>query len=135
MSRAITVEESVEMAVRRPSQSHLLLAKTLANHMNGKGWIDRDMKKKFCVLFVSNYIDHSIEKEINPKLLERVKNIPFTRALSLLKRNPNNGLKILVALVTRELELRQQLTHSEQCEFYDEIFGSFFPEITLPPIK
>jgi len=135
MSQAVTVERGVEMAVRRPTKSHLLLAKTLANLMNGEGWIDRKMKKKFCALFVSNYIDHAIEREVNPRILTRVKEIPLPQALRLLKRNPNSGLKILVALVTEELNNRQMLNETEQGEFYHEIFGNFFPEISLPPMK
>jgi hypothetical protein len=135
MSQAITVEKGVEMAVRRPGKSHLLLAKTLANMMNGEGWIDRTMKKKFCALFISNYIDHAVEREVNPDILERVKAISFPRALRMLKRNPESGLKVLVVLVMQELKNRQMLNETEQCEFYEEIFGNFFPEINLPSIK
>jgi len=135
MSQAVSVEKGVEIAVRRPAKSHLLLAKTLANLMNGEGWIDRKMKKKFCALFVSNFIDHAIEREVDPKILKRIKEIPLPRALRLLKRNPNSGLKVLVALVTQELKDRQMLDETEQSEFYNEIFGNFFPEITLPTMK
>lgn len=135
MTHAITVEKSVEMAIRRPSQSHTLLAKTLARLMNGENWIDRNMKKKFCTLFVSNHIDHNIEREVDVNLLEKIKAIPLSRGIRLLKRTPDAGLKVLVTLVTEELRNQQKLTHTEQLEFYDEIFGSFFPEIKLPRIK
>ncbi len=134
MSQTVTVEESVEMAIRRPKQSHTLLAKTLANLINGECWIDRKMKKKFCALFVSNHIDHALEREVDQDLLNRIKNISITRALRFLKKDPEEGLKVLVTLVMQELEHQQKLTKTEQTEFYDEIFGNFFPEISLPSI-
>ncbi len=135
MHRTITIEESVEMAIRRPTQSHILLAKTLAKVMNDSGWIDRNMKKKFCAMFINNSIDHSEEKEVDKDLLEKIKYMPLPRGIRLLKRSPEAGLKVLVVLVAKELEHQQKLTHREQFEFYDEIFGSFFPEITVPAMR
>lgn len=128
MSHGIKAKKSVGMAIHDPSRSYTLLAKTLASVVNSEDWIDRKMKKMFCVLFVSNLIDQNIENEVDVALLEKIKKIPFVSGIRLLKRNPDEGLKVLVALVTEELRNQQEFTHVEQFAFFNELFGRFFPE-------
>ena len=135
MSRPITIEKSVEMAIRRPVQTHTLLAKTLAKVINGENWIDRTMKKRFCTLFVSNYIDHTIEREVDATLVERIRKIPLTHGMRLLKRAPEDGLKVLVAVVSKELQNHQKLTNGEQVAFYEEILSYLFPEVRIAELS
>lgn len=134
MTKNISIEHSLEMAIRRPSQSSRLLAVTLAKVINNEKWINRSMKKKFCFFFVSNLVDQNIEKQIDKKLLQKIKKRPLTSGIRLLKRNQEEGLKVLVVLVTEELKNQQKLTHSEQYEFYDEILNHFFPDVRFATI-
>ncbi len=130
MAKRISIEKSVKMAIRRPAQSHTLLAKTLAAVINGETWIDRKMKKKFCALLMCNLIDRSIEQEVDTSFLKKIKSIPLTSGIRLLKRTPEQGLKVLVALVSIELRNQQQLNENEQVAFFKELFDYFFPPQT-----
>jgi hypothetical protein len=131
MKRDVTIGKSIRMAIRHPGQSHILLAKTLAQAMNGEKWIDRNMKKQFCLMLLNNYLDHAIEREADEKLLRRVKNIPLLQGIRFLKRAPEEGLKVLVSLVSNELQNGQKLSQEEQMLFYREILNNLFPEVSL----
>lgn len=134
MKQEVTVEKSIKMAIRHPSQSYILLAKTLANTMNGENWINRNIKKRFCLMLLNNHLDHKIEHEVDTKLLKKIKTIPLIRGIRFLKRTPEPGLKVLVSLVSKELKNRQKLTQEEQIQFYHEVFNNLFPEVSLAKI-
>lgn len=131
MKQDVTIGKSIRMAIRHPSQSHILLAKTLAQAMNGEKWIDRRIKKKFCLMLLNNHLDHAIEREADEKLLRKVKNIPLVEGIRFLKRVPEEGLKVLVSLVSNELQNGQKLSQEEQVDFYREILTNLFPEVSL----
>jgi len=131
MKQEVTVGKSIRMAIRHPSQSHILLAKTLAQAMNGEKWINRRIKKKFCLMLLNNHLDHAIEREADEKLLRKVKNIPLVNGIRFLKRAPEEGLKVLVSLVSNELQNGQKLSQEEQVDFYREILTNLFPEVSL----
>lgn len=124
----ISVEKSVEIGIRHPAEGHTLLAKTLSGVMNSEQWINDEMKQQFCSMFLSNTIDHAIDREVDQDLLEKVKKISFIRGIRLLKRTPEAGLKVLVSLVTQEIENTQKLSVIERSEFYDEILFNLFPK-------
>jgi hypothetical protein len=131
MKQDVTIGKSIRMAIRHPGQSHILLAKTLAQTMNGEKWIDRSMKKQFCLMLLNNHLDHTIEREADTKLLKRVKNIPLIKGIRFLKRVPEEGLKVLVSLVSNELQNGQKLSQEEQMLFYREVLNNLFPEVSL----
>ena len=131
MKRDVTIGKSIRMAIRHPGQSHILLAKTLAQTMNGEKWIDRSMKKQFCLMLLNNHLDHAIEREADTKLLKRVKNIPLVQGIRFLKRAPAEGLNVLVSLVSNELQNSQKLSQEEQMLFYREVLNNLFPEVSL----
>ncbi len=135
MDREITVKKSVAMAMRRPSKSHALLAKTLATLINGENWINWTLKKKFCMLFMNNLIDRSIEREVDSSLLEKIKSMPLASGIRFLKRTPDEGLKVLVVLIAEELNDQQEFSPSEQVAFLSEIYDGLFPECKHPPRK
>ena len=131
MKHDVTIGKSIRMAIRHPGQSHILLAKTLVQAMNGEKWIDRSIKKKFCLMLLNNHFDHAIEREADANLLKRVKNIPLVKGIRFLKRAPEEGLKVLVSLVSNELQNGQKLSQEEQVQFYGEILNDLFPEVSL----
>ena len=130
MKQEPTIEKSIKIAIRHPGQSHILLAKTLANTMNGESWINRNIKKKFCLMLLNNHLDHKIEREADTKLLKKIKTIPLISGIRFLKRTPDAGLKVLVSLVSKELRNKQKLKQEEQIQFYHEVFNNLFPEVT-----
>lgn len=135
MAQKITVEKGVAMAMRRPSKSHALLAKTLATLINGESWINWTLKKKFCMLFMNNLIDRCVEREVDSSLLEKIKSIPLASGIRLLKRTPDEGLKALVVLIAKELNDQQGFTPREQVAFLSEIYDGLFPEGKHPALK
>ena len=138
MRQDFTVRRGIRLAVQRPGEGAVLLAKTLSDVMSGQDWIDDSDKMKFCIMFVSNLIDRSIEKEIDEEfkaVKERVKRVPFTHGIKLLKKRPGIGLKILISIVMEEIRDRQKLSEGEQFEFYDQLASHFFPNIRLSDFR
>ena len=129
--RDVTVQKGVRIAVRRPSRAAVLFARTLTDLMDAEAWLDRTLKMRFCALFLHNMIDGSIEAEVDPELLHKLRTRPMTVGIRLFRRRPDQGLRLLVALVAGELRDYQHLPIEEQLEFYDEICHKFFPEIRL----
>ena len=127
----LTVAKGVELAIRHPEKAGALLAKTLASIMHSEQWIDHGIKARFCVLFVHNLLDSSIEACIDRKLYRRMLKLPFLTGIRLLKRHPDEGLKVLVAVVMKELRDTQKLPFEEQVVFYNELFAKLFPDSTL----
>jgi transposase len=60
-------------------------------------------------------------------LLERVVKKPMTFGIRYLKRNPQEGLKMLVAVLMRELRSKQNYSYLELHTFYNEVIAVFFP--------
>jgi hypothetical protein len=126
--REKTISSSISLAVRRPESGAALLARTLTEQLNGAPWIDRDIRMRFCIAYLSNCIDAHIERTVDPHLLRRLRDKPLSLGIRLLKRNPDTGIAILVAMVMEELRDRQKAGHQERIEFFEEMLVRFFPE-------
>ena len=130
--RELTVGAGLRIASRHPGQCARLLADNLYPLLADAGWFTREWRLKFCAYFLQNLVDESIEAEVDPRMLERVRRIRLSRAIKLIEANePEPGLKVLVALVGQELRLGQQLGVQEQYQFYNTLFGKFFPDCQL----
>jgi hypothetical protein len=127
MPRGVTVERGIEMAMRRPAMAASLLAETLSSRLNDANWVDAEMKAHFCLLFMGNLLDGSVEHGVPASLLKQSRKRPMVSALRLLKRRPETGLRILVCLVMEEIRDRQHFSREEQLAFYDTLFDNFFP--------
>lgn len=123
-----TIQQGISMAIRHPEAGVVLLARSFALHFQGAPWITPELKLKFCILFLSNLMDSEVEKEIDPELLKKVLKKTMHFGIRLLKRWPENGLKMLVAVVMSELRQNQRCSEPEMQQFYDEVIGVFFPE-------
>jgi hypothetical protein len=123
-----TISSSINLAVRRPETGASLLARTLTEQMSGAPWIDRDIRMRFCIAYLSNCIDGHVERMVDPDLLRRLWNKPLSLGIRLLKRNPDSGIAMLVAMVMEELRERQQASQEEQVQFFEEMLLRFFPE-------
>ncbi len=124
----ISIQKGIRLAVRRPNQCARLLAKSFSQLLDDEDWIDATLKFRFCVLFIDNIIDQTVEKEVDKTLLIKIKHMPLRKGLRLLKRYPEEGMKVLVALVIEELRDQQKLGWNEQIDFYDELFTKLFPK-------
>ncbi|MDG5815666.1 hypothetical protein QA601_11285 [Chitinispirillales bacterium ANBcel5] len=128
MSAQESIAQGISMAIRHPESGVVLLARTFANSFKGAPWITREMKLKFCILFLGNIIDKNIEKSIDRDLAEKVLGKSIHFGIRLLKREPERGLRMLVALIMRELRERQKYSEDELQRFYDEVIVVFFPD-------
>jgi hypothetical protein len=96
--------------------------------MKSENWITDELKLKFCILFVENLIDGSIEKNIDRNILEKVKKKTFPHALRLMKKRPRLGMHFMLAIIMEELRCRQGFSEEAQFAFYEELLSNFFPE-------
>jgi hypothetical protein len=128
----LTVGAGLKIASRHPGQCAQLLANNLYPLLNEAGWFTPEWRLKFCAYFLQNLADESIEGEVDSLLLERVRRIRLSRAIKLIGNSqPEPGLKVLVALICIELRCGQQLDIQEQYQFYNALFGKFFPDCKL----
>ncbi len=116
------------MAIRHPEAGVVILARNFACNFQGAPWITAELKLKFCILFLSNLIDGGVEKQIEDRVLQKVLKKSMQFGIRLLKRWPEEGLKMLVAVVMSELRNNQRYDESELQSFYDEVLTVFFPE-------
>jgi hypothetical protein len=130
MSKLLTVEQSVQKATQNPGHNYTVLAKTLAAVMNKQPWIDCAMKKMFCVLFMKNILDRSVERSVDDGLLRAIKSKPLPTGIRFLRRVPGKGLDVLVAIISCELRVTQQLNEDEQMAFFRVLVDCLFPEKT-----
>jgi hypothetical protein len=129
---SVTVATGLKIASRHPGQCAQLLANNIYPLLDEADWFTPEWRLKFCAYFLQNLADESIEEEVDLELLDRVKRIRLSRAISLIGTNqPEAGLKVLVALICIELRCGQQLGIQEQYEFYNILFGKFFPDVKL----
>jgi len=126
----VTVEGGIKIAVRHPSRCALLLANNLYPLLAEQEWFSKEVCFKFCAYFLANMVDRSIEEEVDPALMERLKGVSLERAVRLLGNDPLPGLKTLIAIVFEALR-GQHLSDADFYDFYNELFGKFFPELKL----
>ena len=121
----------MRIAVRHPASGAAILASTLSKLIKDEDWINDEYKLKLCILFVENMIDGSVEKSIDPVILEKLKKKTFPEGLRLLKKRPREGLKYLLAIIMEELRHRQNFNEKDQNKFYEELLKNFFPGHTV----
>ena len=119
------------MAIRHPDSGINLLARTFARNFEGAPWISGELKLKFCILFLGNLIDGSVERDLDHQLVQKVLKKPMQFGIRLLKRSPDEGLRMLVALVMHELREEQRYSDSDFHKFYEEVIVTFFPEAPI----
>lgn len=128
----LTVGGGFELASRHPGACARLLATNLYPLLEQADWFTAEWRIKFCASFLENLIDESVEAEVDPLHLKRVRRVPMSRAIGLIgSGEPQTGVKVLVALICTELREQQGLGVQEQYQFYNELFGRFFPEARL----
>ena len=126
--KGVSVESGFKIAVMHPKAGARILAETLATLMTGEEWVTDEMKLKFCILFVENLIDGSIEKSIDRTILEKIKKKPFAEGMKIMKRRPEMGMRYMLSIIMEELRHRQSFSEKEQFEFYDKLLVCFFPK-------
>ena len=131
MRTLVSVGNGVKIGMRHPRSGARILAKTLASALNGEEWITREFKFKFCAMFVENLIDGSVERSVDPKLLEKVKRRSFGEGILLMRKRPEMGMRFMLAIVMQELRECQGLDDAGQHEFYEELLANFFPEFKV----
>ena len=125
--KRISVEDSTRLVARRPKQCAALFLKNLYPVLQQEDWFDKAWCLKFCASFLQNLVDQSIEQELDQALLNRIKHLPLTKAVSLMRHAPADSVKVLVVLISNQLRLEQKLSTEEQYAFYNELFTAFFP--------
>ena len=131
MTDMVSVKSGLKIAVTHPKHGAAILASAIASAIGSEKWITRDLKLKFCILFIENLIDGSIEKNISRKILTKVQDASFHDGIRLMKRYPEEGMKYLVALIMEELKIKQGFNEEAQVAFYEELLSSFFPELSM----
>lgn len=128
MAKKLSIDKGVEIAARHPHRCASLLANNLYPLLAQEAWFDKEWRARFCAYFLQNMADRSIEEEVDQALLARVKKLPLQRCFPLIERAPCAGVKVLVAIISERLRQEQNFTIAEQYEFYNLLFGKFFPE-------
>jgi len=123
-----TIERGINMAIRHPEAGVELLARTFARYFQGAPWINGDLKMRFCILFLSNLLDGSVEREVSAQTMEKLIKKTVSFGIRLMKRWPEEGLKMLVAMVMRELRCNQHCSELELQYFCEEVIAVFFPQ-------
>jgi len=131
MNSRITVKNGFKIAIRHPEKGAAIIARTLANTLLGEDWITDEFKLKFCIMFVDNLIDGNIEKSIDRKLLEKIKDRTFIEGIRLMKHRPVQGMRFMITIIMEELRNHQGFTEKEQFVFYENLLTSFFPEFEV----
>ena len=129
--RILSVNDGVKLATRHPGSCAQLLANNLYPVLEQESWFSKEWRLKFCAYFLLNLVDHSIEEDVDPQLLARIKKLPLNRALKLIENSPCSGLKVLVAIISERLRMEQKLSLEDQYVFYNSLFGKFFPDCKL----
>lgn len=124
---AKSIEHGINMAIRHPEAGVELLARTFAIYFQGAPWINGDLKMRFCILFLSNLLDGAVEKQVSGRTMEKLVKKSMSFGIRLMKRWPDEGLKMLVAMVMRELRCNQHFSELEQQYFCEEVITVFFP--------
>lgn len=127
MKSRISVENGVKIAIRHPHSGEGILAKTLASYLNRQDWLNDELKLLFCIKFVENLIDGSVEKSVDRNILAKLRKRSFTDGIKFLRKRPKEGIKYLVVIVIEELRHRQNFTEEQQFQFYEELLANFFP--------
>ncbi len=131
MDSRISVSSGIRIAVRHPNAGELILANTLAEMLNKQEWLNDEFKLKFCIRFIDNLIDGGIERSVDPKIMEKLGKRSFPNGIKLLRKRPEEGMNYMVALVMRELRLRQGFDEKRQFVFYEELLANFFPSYSV----
>jgi len=125
---AKSIEHGINMAIRHPVAGVELLARTFAIYFQGAPWINSNLKMKFCIMFLSNLLDGDIEKQVSVRTMEKLIKKSLAFGIRLMKRWPDEGLKMLVAMVMRELRCNQRCSELELRYFCEEVITVFFPQ-------
>jgi hypothetical protein len=125
---AKSIEHGINMAIRHPEAGVELLARTFAIYFQGAPWINGDLKMRFCILFLSNLLDGAVEKQVSARTMEKLVKKSMSFGIRLMKRWPDEGLKMLVAMVMRELRCNQRCSELELQYFCEEVITVFFPQ-------
>ena len=128
MTRKLSVDKSLAIAARHPRTCARLLADNLYPLLEHEPWFDKQWRAQFCAYYLQNLVDNSIEREVDPEMMERLKRLPLRRVFPIIADSPCAGLKTLVAIISLHLRQEQKLGMEEQYEFYDVLFGRFFPD-------
>ena len=128
MSKNLTVKDGIKLAVTHPAKGAAILARTVASQLEKESWLNDEFKLKFCILFVNNLIDGSVEKSIDPDILKKIKKRTFIDGLKLLRKRPLEGMKYMLVIIMEELRNRQGFSSEDQFLFYESLLKSFFPE-------
>jgi len=123
-----SIEHGINMAIRRPEAGVKLLARTFAIYFQGAPWINSNLKMKFCILFLSNLLDGAVEKQVSVHTMEKLIKKSLSFGIRLMKRWPDEGLKMLVAMIMRELRCNQRCSELELRYFCEEVIAVFFPQ-------
>jgi len=135
MKKSLTVKDGIKIAVTHPSKGAAILARTVASELEKESWLNDEFKLKFCIMFVDNLIDGSVEKSIDPKILKKIRTRSFTYGLKLLRKRPAEGMKYMLAIIMEELRHRQGFSSEDQFLFYESLLKSFFPEKKISDFK
>ena len=127
MARNFSIDKGLAIAARHPQTCARLLANNLYPLLERESWFDEHWRAQFCAYYLQNLVDNSIEQEVDPELMERLKKLPMRRTFLMIADSPCAGLKVLVAIICQHLRQEQKLGIEEQLDFYNVLFGRFFP--------
>ena len=123
------IQHGIRLATRHPGKSATIMARDLTRRMDRAPWIDNRIKFRFCMLFVSNCLDGNVEKALDQTMLDKIARRPLEFGIRYLKRDYHTGLRVLVALVMRQLRAKNLLGPDEQGQFYSTMLERFFPGV------
>ena len=123
----VSIKNGMRILVRHPQSGIALFAKTLAENLDSIEWMNDEYKLRLCIMFVENLIDGSIENNVDPKIIKKIVDKPFTYGIKILNQRPREGMKYIVAIIMLEIREKQHWGLDDQFKFYDELRSNLFP--------
>jgi hypothetical protein len=128
--RNLTVGAGLRIVTRARHRRFELLAGSLFRLLEEESWFTKEWRVRFCAYLLENIVDQAIESEVDMDILNRLKRIPMSRAIKLIRNgSPEAGLKALAALICIELRMNQKLDLEQQYIFYNVLVKKLFPDL------
>ena len=117
------------MASRYPADAARLLSRHFFDVLKSDRGFDAKLMLTFADCLLQSVHNRSINQPEDEELLARVSGMPIRRAVRMAARYPEKGMKLLAALVSKELREHQGLDEFGVIDFVNGFLDSFLGEM------
>jgi len=125
----LSVGRSVRLTARYPADAARLLSRNFFAVLGSHRGFDAKLMLTFADHLLQNVCSGSIDQPEDEQFLARVSAIPLRRAVRMAARHPEKGMKVLAAIVSKELREHQGLDQLGVVDFVNGFLDSFLGEM------